>query len=67
LINRGHPDGLPDRPAAWRHVFLCAAVFANQALVEYTLFSKALLPDDAYEAALKKYISNKRLCIDAMK
>jgi lycopene beta-cyclase len=29
----------------------------TQALVEYTLFSKALLPDEAYEAALKQYIS----------
>jgi lycopene beta-cyclase len=36
----------------------------TQALVEYTLFSKALLPDDAYEAALESYIC-KTLCIDA--
>jgi lycopene beta-cyclase len=36
----------------------------TQALVEYTLFSKALLPDEAYEAALRNYISG-TLRIDA--
>jgi lycopene beta-cyclase len=29
---------------------------ATEALVEYTLFSKEVLPDDAYETALKQYI-----------
>ena len=31
---------------------------ATEALVEYTLFSKELLKDEAYEAALKKYVED---------
>jgi lycopene beta-cyclase len=35
----------------------CLPVSATEALVEYTLFSEALLPDMVYEAALQEYIA----------
>ena len=36
--------------------FYVLPLSATQALVEYTLFSKEILPDETYEDALKKYV-----------